>query len=128
MFLLPSINMRLRPTILNMKPGTRIVTNSFDMEDWEPDQRETITTDCPNWCTAMLWIVPAKVEGAWQMPAGTLTLTQKFQNVTGTLGSTPITDGHLHGAEIMFTVGTTKYTGTVAGKTITGSGWPATKR
>src|SRR5688572_2416686 len=48
MFLLPSINMKLRPTILNMKPGTRIVSNSFDMEDWEPDQKETIP-DCPQW-------------------------------------------------------------------------------
>src|SRR5215510_11621445 len=42
MFLLPSINMKLRPTLLNLKPGTRIVSNSFTMEDWEPDQSETV--------------------------------------------------------------------------------------
>jgi hypothetical protein len=127
MFLLPSINMRLRPTILNMKPGTRVVSNSFDMEDWEPDQRETIP-DCTSWCTAMLWIVPAKVEGTWQMSGGPLTLTQKFQVVTGTLGSTKISNGRLNGAQITFTAGSTKYTGTVSGNTITGTGWTATRK
>ncbi len=104
MFLLPSINMKLRPTILNMKPGTRVVANTFDMEDWEPDQKETIP-DCPMYCTALLWIVPAKVDGTWQMPGGTLTLAQTFQKVTGTLGSAPITNGRLNGAQITFNVG-----------------------
>jgi hypothetical protein len=127
MFLLPSINMRLRPTILDMKPGTRIVSNSFDMEDWEPDQRETIP-DCQSWCTAMLWIVPAKVEGAWQMTGGPLTLTQKFQVVTGTLGTTAISNGRLNGAQITFMAGGKKYTGTVSGNTITGDGWTATRK
>ena len=46
MFLLPSINMKLRPKILDLKPGTRIVTNSFTMEDWQADQSETVTDDC----------------------------------------------------------------------------------
>jgi hypothetical protein len=127
MFLLPSINMRLRPAILNMKPGTRVVSNSFDMEDWEPDQRETIP-DCTSWCTAMLWIVPAKVEGTWQMSGGPLTLAQKFQVVTGALGSTKISNGRLNGAQITFTAGSTKYTGTVSGNTITGTGWTATRK
>ena len=127
MFLLPSINMRLRPTILNMKPGTRIVSNSFTMEDWDADVSETVD-NCNSWCTAHFWIVPAKVEGTWQMPGGTLTLTQKFQHVTGTLGSTPIKDGRLRGAQFTFTAGTTKYTGTVNGNTITGGGWTATKK
>jgi hypothetical protein len=125
MFLLPSINMRLRPTILNMKPGTRVVSNSFDMEDWEPDQRETIP-DCQSWCTAMLWIVPAKVEGAWQLKGETL--TQRFQVVTGALGSTKITNGRLNGPQLTFTAGSTTYAGTVSGNTITGSGWTATKK
>src|SRR5262249_26845759 len=76
MFLLPSINMKLRPTILDMKPGTRIVSNTFNMEDWQADQTQ-VAPDCEgSWCTALLWIVPAKVAGTWQMPAGTLTLTQ----------------------------------------------------
>src|SRR5688572_15015475 len=99
MFLLPSINLKLRPTLLNMKPGTRIVSNSFTMEEWQPDQSETVT-DCTSWCTAHLWIVPAKVAGTWRLPQGALTLTQEFQMVSGTLGSTPLTGGRLRGEEI----------------------------
>jgi precorrin-6B methylase 2 len=133
MFLLPSINMKLRPKILDMRPGTRVVTNSFTMEDWEADQTETVTDDCTSWCTAHLWIVPAKVDGTWQMPGGTLTLKQQFQNFSGTLGSTAVTGGKLRGAEIEFSVGGQKYTGTVNGNTIkgtsgSGEGWTATRR
>jgi precorrin-6B methylase 2 len=128
MFLLPSINMTLRPKLLDMKPGTRIVTNSFTMEDWEADQSETVTDDCTSWCTAHLWIVPAKVEGSWTMPAGTLTLKQNFQNISGTLGSIPLTEGKLRGAQIEFTAGGQKYTGTVNGNTINGQGWTATRK
>ena len=133
MFLLPSINMKLRPKILDLRPGTRIVTNSFTMEDWQADQSETVTEDCSNWCTAHLWIVPAKVEGTWQMPQGNLALKQQFQMISGTLGSTAITEGRLRGDQIEFTVGGTKYTGRVDGQTIRGTGddgkpWTATKR
>ena len=132
MFLLPSINMKLRPTILNMRPGTRIVSNTFTMEDWQPDQSETVP-DCASWCTAHLWIVPAKVAGAWQMPQGTLTLTQTFQMVSGTLGSTQITGGKLRGDALTFTVGNTVYNGRVEGNTIRGTAsgggaFTATKR
>jgi SAM-dependent methyltransferase len=121
LFLLPSINMRLRPTILNMRPGTRIVANTFTMEDWQADETSVIGGDCVSWCTALLWIVPAKVEGSWKMPQGQLTLQQQFQNVTGTLGTTPITDGKLRGEEITFSAGGQKYTGKVNGNTITGT-------
>src|SRR5215475_6470590 len=86
MFLLPSINMKLRPKILNLKPGTRIVSNSFDMEDWKPDQTENVE-GCSNWCTAHLWIVPAKVQGTWKLPQGELAIKQTFQNISGTLKS-----------------------------------------
>jgi precorrin-6B methylase 2 len=120
MFLLPSINMKLRPIILDMRPGTRIVSNTFTMEDWQPDQSETVT-DCSSWCTAHLWIVPAKVAGAWQMPQGTLTLMQEFQMVNGTLGSTAISGGRLRGDAITFTVGNTVYNGRVEGNTIRGA-------
>ena len=132
MFLLPSINMRLRPKILDLKPGTRIVTNSFTMEDWQADQSETVTNDCTSWCTAHLWIVPAKVEGTWQMPQGTLTLKQQFQMISGTLGSAAISDGHLRGDQIEFTAGGQKYTGKVEGMsmkgTAGGASWAATKK
>jgi hypothetical protein len=135
MFLLPSINMKLRPKILDLKPGTRIVSNSFDMEDWQPDDTASITEDCTSWCKAMLWIVPAKVEGTWQMPDGNLTLKQDFQMVSGTLGGKQINTGKLRGDEITFTVGESKYTGRVNGNsikgTVTGGGlssWTATRR
>jgi len=124
MFLLPSINMQLRPKILNLKPGTRIVSNAFDMEDWEADDTAMIP-DCTQWCRAMLWIVPAKVEGSWRLPQGDLTLTQKFQVVSGSLASggsaTPIANGKLRGDQITFEAGSARYTGRVNGDTIQGT-------
>jgi precorrin-6B methylase 2 len=131
MFLLPEINMKLRPRLLDLKPGTRIVSNSFTMEDWEADVNESVTGDCTSWCTAYFWIVPAKVGGAWTMPQGQLTLKQEFQKLSGTLGSTPIT-GKMRGDEITFTAGKTTYTGKVNGNTIQGTGaggsWTATRK
>jgi hypothetical protein len=91
------------------------------MEDWQPDQRETSTDAGTSWCTALLWIVPAKVAGTWQMPQGTLTLTQEFQVVSGTLGPTPLTRGRLRGEEITFAVGNAVYNGRVQGNTIRGT-------
>ena len=120
MFLLPSINMKLRPTILSMRPGTRIVSNTFTMEDWQPDQSETIQ-ECSSWCTAHLWIVPAKVAGTWQLPQGSLTLTQEFQMLAGTLGSAAISGARMRGDAITFTVGNTVYNGRVEGNTIRGT-------
>src|SRR6201988_4220426 len=79
MFLLPSINIKLRPKILNLKPGTRIVSNTFDMQEWKPDETIEAEKGCTSWCTAYLWIVPAKVDGTWQLPQGELTLKQTFQ-------------------------------------------------
>jgi Methyltransferase domain len=127
MFLLPSINMRLRPTILKMKPGTRIVSNTFTMEDWQPDQSETIGGDCVSWCTAHLWIVPAQVEGTWTLANQPLTLTQKFQMLTGKLGTTDVT-GKLRGDEITLTAGSMKYTGKVEGGSMKGANWSATRK
>jgi precorrin-6B methylase 2 len=131
MFLLPSINMKLRPKLLDLKPGTRIASNTFTMEDWQADETATITEGCSSsWCTALFWIVPAKVEGTWSTPNGELKLTQTFQMITGTLGTQAI-EGRLRGDEITFTAGTTKYVGTVAGNTMKGSSpaaWTATKK
>jgi hypothetical protein len=127
MFLLPSINMRLRPTILKMKPGTRIVSNTFTIEDWQPDQSETIAGDCVSWCTAHLWIVPAQVEGNWQLGNNTLTLKQNFQMLMGTLGTAKLT-GRLRGDEITLTSDAMKYTGKVEGNTMKGSNWSATRK
>lgn len=133
MFLLPSINVKLRPKILDLKPGTRIVSNSFDMEDWKADQTETVA-GCNNWCTAMLWIVPAKVQGTWKLPDGELTLKQTFQMISGTLKSaknnSQIT-GKLNGDQISFSAGGTQYTGRVNGNSMEGTAggnkWSATR-
>ena len=127
MFLLPSINMKLRPTLLNLKPGTRIVSNTFDMEDWQPDETASIGPEgCTSWCKALLWIVAAKAEGRWKTPQGELNIVQKFQMITGTLGSTPI-NGKVVGDQITFTAGSTKHTGRVNGKAIEGGTLSATK-
>ena len=129
MFLLPSINMQLRPSLLNLKPGTRIVANTFTMEDWQADQTDTVTDNCSSWCTALLWIVPAKVQGTWKTPQGNLTLTQEFQMLTGNLGGTAISGGKMNGDQISFTVGGTTYNGRVnaAGTAINGGNLTATK-
>jgi len=135
MFLLPALNLRLRPTLLDLAPGTRLVSNSFRMEAWEPDETATVADDCVSWCTALLWIVPAKVEGTWRLPQGDLTLKQEFQMISGTLGSTPISGGRLRGKEITFTVGAVQYSGQVNGSSMQGtvkggnSGtWSATRK
>jgi precorrin-6B methylase 2 len=128
LFLLPQINLKLRPKILDLRPGTRIVSNSFTMEDWEADETATITEDCVSWCTALLWIVPAKVAGTWTSTQGDLVLQQSFQKVTGTLGGKPLSDGRLLGDQLLFTVGGTKYSATVSGKTLQGSNWTANKK
>ncbi len=118
MFLLPSINLKLRPKILDLRPGTRIVSNTFTMEDWQADETVTVTDGCSSsWCTALFWVVPAKVAGTWDTRNGALTLTQNFQMISGTLGNLAL-QGRLRGNEITFTAGGATFTGTVNGNTI----------
>lgn len=125
MFLLPGINLRLRPTLLELKPGTRIVSNTFTMDDWIPDESALDIEGCNSYCDALLWIIPAKVEGTWKIAQGELKLSQKFQMVSGTLkaGQNTITlsDGRLRGDEITFTANNEKYTGRVNGNNISGT-------
>jgi SAM-dependent methyltransferase len=125
MFLLPDINLKLRPKLLEMTPGTRIVSNSFTMGEWKADEEATVKDGCASYCTALLWIVPAKVEGTWKIPQGDLTLKQNFQMISGTLKSgnvaAPITNGRLNGDQISFTAGGSQYTGRVSGNTIEGT-------
>jgi precorrin-6B methylase 2 len=125
MFLLPGINIRLRPKILDLRPGTRIVSNSFTMGEWAADEEATVKNGCASYCTALLWIVPAKVEGTWQLPQGELALQQTFQMVSGTLRSgnvsTPITNGRLNGDQITFTAGENQYSGYVNGNVMEGN-------
>ena len=133
MFLLPSINVKLRPKILDLKPGTRIVSNSFDMEEWKPDETATVE-GCDNWCTAHLWIVPAKVGGTWKLPQGELTLKQTFQMISGTLkngNAATQVSGKLNGDQITFTAGNVQYSGRVSGNSMEGTAggnkWSATR-
>jgi SAM-dependent methyltransferase len=125
LFLLTDLNIRLRPTILDMKPGTRVVSNSFGMGDWTPDETVQLTQNCSSFCRAHLWIVPAKVEGTWKSPAGDLVLEQKYQKLSGRLSAgnvvAPIADGKMSGEEISFTAGGTAYSGRVAGDAIEGT-------
>ena len=136
MFLLPRINMELRPKILDMKPGTRIVSNSFNMEDWEPDQTTTLSSEnCSGWCTAYFWVVPAKVNGTWKLDNGQIRIEQEFQKISGTMtssGKDVKFAGKLDGDKISFNAGGTEYTGTVSGNTISGTragggSWKATR-
>jgi SAM-dependent methyltransferase len=122
LFLLSHNMAKLLPKFLALKPGSRIVSNTFGFgsEGWEPDQTESVQ-NCQTWCTVLLWIVPADASGSWQLPQGTLTLTQKFQNFSGALGDTAVTDGKLRGDEITFTAGEARYTGRVNGNIMEGT-------
>jgi hypothetical protein len=124
MFLLTTLNLKLRPTILNMKPGTRVVSNSFDMGEWTPDETVTIAENCTSHCRAHFWVVPAKVEGNWKIGEGELVLKQDFQMLSGTIKngnvSTIVLNGKMTGDQIAFTAGNTKYTGKVVGNVIEG--------
>jgi len=123
LFLLTDLNLKLRPTILTLKPGTRIVSNTFRMGDWEPDQ--TVELGCDTYCTAYLWIVPARVEGRWKTGQGELVLRQEFQKVSGTLNSgnvaVPISGGRLTGDQIRFTGAGAEYRGRVNANAIEGT-------
>ena len=124
MFLLPDINLKLRPKILRLKPGTRIVSNTFTMGEWEADETDTVDASAgctSSWCTALLWIVPARVAGTHKLPQGELTLKQNFQMLSGTLRTESRTvpiEGKVRGEEIAFKAGGREYHGKVNGKTL----------
>jgi hypothetical protein len=125
LFLLPDLNVKLRPNLLNMKPGTRIVSNSFSMGDWKEDDKISAGGDCTSWCTAYLWIIPAKVGGNWKTSRGTLTLKQEYQMLSGTLNngnvSAIVSDAKMNGDQIAFTAGGAQYTGRVNGSNMEGT-------
>jgi precorrin-6B methylase 2 len=126
MFLSETINRRLRRRILNLKPGTRVLSNSFTMGEWTADETVSVQDNkaCSRYCTAFLWIVPAKVEGTWKLSEGELTFTQRFQTFSGTLKSgsstVAIKNGQLRGDLISFRIGDANYTGRVNGDTMEG--------
>lgn len=140
LFLLPELNVKLRPKILDMKPGTRVVSNSFTMGDWKSDESQSAQGECTSYCTAYLWIVPAKVEGIWTAGKDEIKFAQEYQMVHGSVGSggklAPVLNGRLRGDAISFTAGSGRYTGKVSGDRIEGtvtaggktSPWVATRK
>ena len=145
LYLLPALNMKLRPTILSMKPGTRVVSHSFTMEDWEADEISTMDGR-----RAYFWIVPANVMGSWNLDAGgqknELTLEQTFQKINGsvTIGNVHagLREARMRGPQIAFAYVDQgglrrEFTGNVSGRSMSGTfrddkgqtgNWTATKR
>jgi SAM-dependent methyltransferase len=124
LFLIPYNLIKLAPKFLDLTPGTRIVSNTYEIGGgWEPDETDRVTL-CASWCVAHLYIVPAKVEGTWRLPDAELTLEQEFQKVAGTYETSgirvPIENGVLRGDEIRFTVNAVEYSGRVNGDAIEG--------
>ncbi len=127
MYLLPRINLALRPRLLTeLKPGTRVVTHAFDMGEWRADGERLVGDR-----RVYLWIIPAVAGGEWQATLADgstqpLTIDQRFQDVTGTLGGTAFA-GSLRGTTLTFAAAGRRYTGQVGEATITGEGWRATR-
>jgi hypothetical protein len=130
LFLREDINLALRPKILDMKPGTRVVSNIFHMRDWKAD--EVVEVEDEDYYfrnhTVYFWIVPAKAGGTWKLPNGELTLEQTFQEIKGTLksdGSTIPISGKMTGDQISFIAGGRQYTGRVTGDVMNLAGMDA---
>lgn len=124
LFLLPTNLERLRDTFFNLAPGSRLVMNTFSIPDWEPDEQDKIGDDCTSWCTALLYYVPAKVQGRWTTARGTMVLTQSYQKVSGTLtsgsGETTTVSGYLRGTDLVLTIDGEVVRGAVDGDRIDG--------
>ena len=130
LFLLPDNLRQLRDKFMDLRPGSRLVLNTFGIPEWEADVRETVEGGCTSWCTSLLYYVPARVAGTWKMTQGELTLTQAFQNVTGTMttgGQTVAVTGKLRGEHLTLSAGGTELTGQVSGDRIEGSNWSAAR-
>ncbi|HXY40598.1 MAG TPA: class I SAM-dependent methyltransferase [Vicinamibacteria bacterium] len=145
LYLLTTLNVRLRPTILKMKPGTRVVSHAFSMEDWDPDD-----TGESDYRRIFMWVVPAQVQGSWRLtlpgaqPAD-MTITQRYQKLQGTVGlpsgAAELRDAALRGNAIHLTLpgadgASRELTGTVDGDRMQGTvkagaseaGWTAERR
>lgn len=114
LYLLQELNLRLRPTLLDMKPGTRVLSHDFTMDDWEPDDRVAA-----EFAEAYLWIVPAKVAGTWTFHGQrtddefTVNLEQTFQRLRGTAGSEPLRNAKLRGSQVEFAFANIRVVGEV---------------
>lgn len=121
LFLLREMNLRLRPKLLALKPGTRIVANTFDLGEWLPDRSESLSYEdgCNSaWCIALLWTVPARVAGVHKLPQGEFNLAQAFQMLSGTVtigGATVPVGGSVQGGSVTLTGGGKTWYGKVKG-------------
>lgn len=124
LFLLPNNLEKLKPAFAALRPGTRIVVNTFGIQDWEPEATETIDGDCASWCTAMLYIVPARVQGTWRLPDGELVINQAAQKISGLVTrdgrATPFDNGRVIGERISFTAAGAQYAMRLAGDRLEG--------
>jgi hypothetical protein len=138
LFLLTDNLNKLAPKFLAAQPGTRIVSNGFEISGWTAEETQRSEGDCGSWCTAHLYIVPAKVAGTWKLGEGELVLEQKAQTLSGTWSaggkSTPISNAKIRGDQIVFTAGGSEYSGRVKGQTMAGrvkgmssGAWTATR-
>jgi SAM-dependent methyltransferase len=121
LFLLPQNMLQLRDKFAALKPGSRIVSNTFGIEGWEPDYSETLATCWGSWCNVLLWIVPAPISGTWQTPQGEMTIVQQFQKFSGTVGKTALTEGKINGEEVTFLLDGNKVTATARGNALEGT-------
>jgi SAM-dependent methyltransferase len=124
LFLIPDNLSKLAAKFFNLKPGARIVSNTYEIGGgWEPDETERLSA-CASWCGAHLYVVPAKVAGTWRLPQGWLTLEQDYQNVYGTYQidgiNLPIENGQLRGNNFHFTINAVEYSGRVSGDSMEG--------
>jgi hypothetical protein len=139
-FLLTTNMEKLLPSFKSLAPGSRIVSNTFGFNDWDPDARDAVRDgSCSSWCEALLWIVPASAAGTWSVDGGMLKLTQTHQILYGSLatvsGDEPISKAKMTGYDITFTIGQRTYTGRLQGDTMEGtvtgpsgsSAWKATR-
>ncbi len=126
LFLGAQLNRKLMPRLLGLKPGVRIVSNTHAVGDWPADVTITANHDrSVYYRTALLWIVPAKVAGVWRFAHGSVTFTQRYQRVSGSVTLqgkyASVTGATLRGDHISFSTGGVQYAGTVSGNTIAGS-------
>ena len=132
LFLLPTNLEKLKDKILALKPGSRVVLNTFTISGWDPDERERLEGECGTWCDVLLHIVPAKVAGAWRGTGLAIDFSQSFQRVLGTVtvAGAPVTieNGLLRGDRLTFSAAGTLYEGQVDGDRITGTATTAASK
>jgi SAM-dependent methyltransferase len=126
LYLLPENLDRLLPRLQSMRPGTRIVANTFGFSDWDPDAQERVRAElCTDWCDALLWIVPARVAGTWTLDSGErVVVTQLHQVLHGewqsAAGTVPISQARVRGTAVTFSVGERHFEGQWSDATMTG--------